>query len=89
MEDTIKEKWYKFTRVNCTAGFIDIWVGDMADNPNSDRPSNINLNAFSEAFRLNGGGEWVKRRNGIGGGAFLYENCNKFSAEVIFNKLNE
>jgi hypothetical protein len=56
--ETIKEKWYSFQRKYCKTGFIDIWVGDYADNPNNPTKMNYNLNSFSKAYRLNGKGEW-------------------------------
>jgi hypothetical protein len=56
--ETIKEKWYSFQRKYCKTGFIDIWVGDYADNPNNPTKMNYNLNSNHKAYRLNGEGEW-------------------------------
>lgn len=57
--ETLSEKWFKFRRYYFMDGFIDIWFGDCADNPNLDKKSPWNLNAFATYARLNGGGEWT------------------------------
>ena len=54
--ETLSEKWFKFRRYYFKDGFIDIWSGDCANNPNSDKKSKWNLNAFATYARLNGGG---------------------------------
>jgi hypothetical protein len=54
----LNEGWIKFQRHPCKVGFIDVWIGDSADNPNNPTKMNYNLNSFSKAYRLNGKGEW-------------------------------
>jgi len=54
----LSEDWVKFQRYPCKTGFIDIWTGDRADDPNNPTKMNYNLNSFNTAYRLNGKGEW-------------------------------
>lgn len=59
--ERLQESWFTFSRMWTKSGFIDRWVGDMANNPNRKEQSLYSLNAFSEYFRLNGKGEWLHR----------------------------
>jgi|JI10StandDraft_1071094.scaffolds.fasta_scaffold174386_5 hypothetical protein len=54
----MQEGWVEFVRIPCKEGFIDVWHGDCAKNPNEAEKSRFNLNAFAKYFRLNGSGEW-------------------------------
>jgi hypothetical protein len=54
----LSEDWVKFQRYPCKTGFIDVWIGDSADNPNNSTKMNYNLNSIHKAYRLNGVGEW-------------------------------
>lgn len=56
-----QEEWVKFVRHYCKEGFIDVWCGDCADNPNNKEKRNFNLNSNETYFRLNGVGNWEKR----------------------------
>lgn len=59
--ESIVEGWVKFSRQKCVEGFIDVWYGDCADNPNNERKSHWNLNGFATYIRLDGG-EWFPTR---------------------------
>ena len=52
----MQEGWVEFVRIPCKEGFIDVWHGDCAKNPNEAEKSRFNLNAFAKYFRLNGSG---------------------------------
>lgn len=84
--ETKKEGWVKFMRIPCKSGFIDRWVGDLADNPNNKCRSQQNLNSFSTYFRLNGKGKWISQRDFkksvIGE---ISSNQDKSTAEEIWN----
>lgn len=56
----MKEGWIDFQRIQCREGFIDRWIGDMADNPNLPTKNKWCLNAFVTYYRLNGTGEWIE-----------------------------
>lgn len=51
-----------FVRIPCQQGFIDMWIGDCADDPNRQHGPGYHLNATATYFRLNGTGEWVRDR---------------------------
>lgn len=55
---THTEGWVKFSRYQCKEGFIDHWIGDMADNPNLETQSPTVMRAFHQYFRLNGKDKW-------------------------------
>lgn len=84
--ERLKEGWVDFTRVYCKEGFIDCFFGDMADNPNRDKRSNIMLNAFDMWYRLGGTTEWVHkddfRRNFQG---IVYNSGEVFTAQEIWD----
>jgi hypothetical protein len=50
--------WIKYTRFECSFGYIDRWMGDIADDPNNRTKSKQNLNQITTYFRLNGEGKW-------------------------------
>lgn len=52
-----------FVRIPCQQGFIDMWRGDCADDPNSQQGPGYRLNATATYFRLNGTGEWIRDRH--------------------------
>lgn len=56
------EDWYAFWRMHFKTGYIDLWKGDCAHDPNGPKPR-INLNAMASYYRLNDG---------------LWENSNLF-----------
>lgn len=82
----LSEKWYDFIRYYCKEGYIDIWSGDLANNPNNEKKNTINLNTSSHYFRLNDS-EWIsgyenfKKHFNIE----LVELYQDFSAEEIWN----
>ena len=80
------EKWYKFTRFHCKEGYIDVWVGDQANNPNSDNKSNMNLNTTSYYIRLNNG-IWLSEYENFKRNFHLelIELHQEFTAEEIWN----
>lgn len=53
----LSEGWVKFNRYPCKEGYIDRWIGDCIDNPNSVSKSQLKLNSFAEYYRLDG--EWI------------------------------
>jgi hypothetical protein len=61
-----KEGWVDFKRIYFTEGFIDLFNGDCASDPNLDEPPRFGLNAFATYLRLNGEGEWKKESNAVG-----------------------
>ena len=44
------EGWVKFNRIQCKEGYIDRWIGDCINNPNSISKSQLQLNSFAEYF---------------------------------------
>lgn len=51
--ENLEEGWVKFKRLHCAEGWIDIWRGDSADDPNRMTPRPFNLNSTSTWYRLN------------------------------------
>ena len=43
---TLKEKWFMYQQIECKDGFVDIYIGDTANNPNYDKPSKWQLNSI-------------------------------------------
>jgi len=83
---TLKENWYKFFRFHCKEGHIDLWSGDMANNPNNEFKSNINLNTSTYYFRLNNG-DWVNKNEFKSHFHLDFkEFCPYFTAEEIYNQ---
>lgn len=58
---SLSEGWVNFTRYPCKEGYIDRWIGDCINNPNSVTKSMLSLNSFAEYYRCNGG-EWIPKR---------------------------
>jgi len=58
----LKERWFTFQRFYFKSGYIDRWMGDLADDPNRPVPSNINFNASASYLRLSGTSIWVNIR---------------------------
>lgn len=52
------EGWVKFRTVPCKDGTVDVWIGDIADNPNNETQSKIALNGFTTYVRLYD--EWIR-----------------------------
>ena len=59
--EILEEKWFKYRRIFCTEGFIDIWSGSETDNPNDEIPSEDESLILTTYYRLNGEGEWLNR----------------------------
>jgi hypothetical protein len=57
----MKEGWVEFIRFQCLEGYIDVWIGDVIDNPNLPEKNRMHLNATTKYFRLNTG-EWIRDR---------------------------
>ena len=55
----LSEGWVKFNRIPCKEGYIDRWIGDCINNPNSVSKSQLQLNSFAEYYRLEG--EWMPK----------------------------
>ena len=58
-----KEGWVEFLSIPCKKGFIDRWMGDIADDPNHKSKSQQHLNTSVTYFRLNGKGKWLSQRD--------------------------
>lgn len=82
-----KEGWVEFGRTQCKSGFIDQWLGDVADNPNNANKFRWQLNSFAIFYRLNGAGEWISHREFKKGlnVEIIMERYN-LTAEEIWNK---
>ncbi len=59
--EILKERWYNYRRVYCKEGFIDIWQGDSAHNPDQESKPNYQLNNTITMYRLNGERFWYDR----------------------------
>lgn len=82
-----KEGWVQFQRIPCKNGFIDRWMGDMANNPNNKSKSAQNLNASTTYFRLNGTGQWMNHRDFINSMSMeIGSNHDKETAEKIWHR---
>jgi hypothetical protein len=79
----LNEKWFKFTRIFCKEGYIDMWGGDCAHDPNLDSKSSYNLNNSVIYFRLNGEGEWISKNELKG----LFEDINTYHEIFTSNEL--
>lgn len=86
---THTEGWVKFSRYQCKEGFIDRWMGDVADNPNLPNKSTVALNAFSQWFRLNGKGAWVSARDLNPAYMAIINHCCDDTSEGIWHWLNQ
>ena len=60
-QEVHEENWFKFRRIFCKEGFIDIWSGPDTDNPNFEEASEDDSLILTTFFRLNGAGEWLNR----------------------------
>jgi hypothetical protein len=87
--ERIEEKWFTFSRFNCTEGCIDIWMGDSYHNPNSDIRPVWCLNSFRTYIRLNGEGEWYPNtfRKGVNG--FTAEMSEVSTSQEIWEELTK
>ena len=85
--EKIQQGWVKFSRCHCTEGYIDIWYGDCAHNPNHKDEPKWNLNGFTTYIRLNGEGEWHPNdyRRGVLG--FTCEMAEAFTSQEIWEEL--
>ena len=59
--EILEEKWFKYRRIFCVEGFIDIWSGSETDDPNDEIPSEDESLILTTYYRLNGEGEWLNR----------------------------
>ncbi len=88
MIEILQEGWVKFSRIHCTAGFIDVWYGDCAHNPNSEAEPRWCLNSTASFIRLDGKDEWV----GIdyrGIKSFVGTKAEKFTSQEIWNEIEK
>lgn len=81
--EILNEKWFKFTRIYCKEGYIDMWSGDCAHDPNQDAKPSYNLNNSVTYFRLNGEGEWLPKGEIRG----LYEEVHAYYDIFTSNEL--
>lgn len=79
----LNERWFKFTRIYCKEGYIDMWSGDSAHDPNQDTKSSYNLNNTVTFFRLNGEGEWIPKNELRG----MFEDINAYHEIFTSNEL--
>lgn len=85
---TIKmtEGWVTFQRTPCKEGYIDRWAGDSINDPNNETKHQMCLNSFTYYFRLNDG-KWIhKHELGRNPFADLWETCEHFTAQEIWNE---
>ena len=87
--ERLEEKWFTFYRYSCTEGFIDIWMGDSADNPNSEFRSRWNLNSFSTYIRLNGEDKWYPDQFRRGTKGLISEMAENSTSLEIWNELRK
>lgn len=55
-----KNAWVEFVRFPFVEGYIDIWMGDCAQNPNNPQRVGYSLNSFATYYRLSGTDEWLR-----------------------------
>ena len=81
---SLSEGWVKFRRYKCKQGYIDKWVGDCINNPNSETESKMQLNSFAEYYRFNNT-EWYSKHS-FKNNFFksMIEEREFFSSEEIF-----
>lgn len=54
-----KEKWYTFYRVQFIDKYIDLWKGNILDNPNKNKRSIVKIsNGSSYYARIEGDDKW-------------------------------
>jgi len=80
-----QEGWVVFHRTQCKSGFIDRWMGDCINNPNNKNESQLQLNAFSTYFRLNGKGKWIHHREFNKSVYEMLLDKDSLTAEEIWN----
>jgi hypothetical protein len=80
----MSEGWVYFTRFYCKGGHIDRWVGDSINNPNSITKSSLQLNSFTDYYRIDG--EWISNHD-FQRGFFhkILELRSKLSAKEIWD----
>lgn len=77
-----KFHWVTYMRHPFKEGFIDMWVGDAANNPNEGTKNDYSLGSFTSFYRLNGKGEWVNRK-------FFSQNPLEDPFEIKFKTAEE
>lgn len=81
-----KEKWYTFYRVHFSDGYIDLYKGNILDNPNEDERSIVRIaNGSSYYVRIEGGTVWYHNTNP----QFLRKTELTESAEKVFKQITE
>lgn len=81
----MREGWVNFQRHKTIEGFIDIWMGDSADDPNKPNKSHSLLNSSAYYYRLNGKGLWYNRRDFINNiHQLIYQLKDEYSADDIW-----
>ncbi len=81
----LEERWYKFYRAPCLDGYIDIWQGDMINNPNNDNKHLLSLNSSASYFRLNDR-PWLNDSSFVRGFKFdMLELAPGFPAQEIWD----
>ena len=61
-QQILEERWFKYRRIHCAEGFIDIWSGPETDDPNQEGPSEEDSLILTTYYRLNGEGTWFHRK---------------------------
>jgi len=72
--ENLQEGWATFRRIHTKSGFIDVWTGDAAQNPNYSKRT-YNLNSFATFIRLNGEKYWT--------------NEGEFKERNVVSKINQ
>lgn len=81
-----KEKWYTFYRVQFKDKYIDLWKGNLLDNPNEDEKSKVKIaNGTSHFARLEGDSTWRHITNP----AFLRFTELSESADSVYQKITQ
>ena len=83
--ERLREGWVNFTRFHFKDGYIDKFMGDMADDPNSPNQVKIHFNASSSWIRLNKN-EWVNTRK-VEANSFIQSLYfrDEYTAEEVWN----
>jgi hypothetical protein len=80
--EILDEKWFTFRRVHFTEGFIDVWFGDCADDPNQEESQEEKTFINTAYYRLNGEGHWESKRKFLSMSAEMNEGFNSTAEEV-------
>lgn len=85
--EQLQEGWVNFTRIYCKDGYLDRWMGDSINNPNSSKKHQIQINSTVCFWRCNNS-EWISQRN-LGGDKILerIQFSKDFTAKEIWDSV--